>query len=185
MKGESAARWGLAWLDMSTGDFSVQLVAQVGLAAALARLNPGELLLPDRVLGDAAVMTAIESWKNVLSLLPSPRFDSDNARRRLEKLFNVGTLDAFGAFTRAEVAAAGVLVDYVELTQKGKLPRLSPPQRVGEGAVMEIDAATRRNLELTETMAGHKRGSLLDIIDRTVTGYRFSLQITVTVRGSS
>ena len=170
VKGESAARWGLAWLDMSTGDFSVQLVAQVGLAAALARLNPGELLLPDRVLGDAAVMTAIESWKNVLSPLPSPRFDSDNARRRLEKLFNVGTLDAFGAFTRAEVAAAGVLVDYVELTQKGKLPRLSPPQRVGEGAVMEIDAATRRNLELTETMAGHKRGSLLDIIDRTVTG---------------
>ncbi len=170
VKGESSARWGLAWLDVSTGDFSVQLVPQTGLAAALARLNPGELLLPDRALGDAAVMAAIEHWKSVLSPLPSPRFDSDNARKRLERLFNVGTLDAFGAFTRAEVAAAGALVDYVELTQKGKLPRLGTPQRVGEGAVMEIDAATRRNLELTETMAGHKRGSLLDVIDRTVTG---------------
>ncbi len=170
VKGESAQHWGLAWLDVSTGDFSIQLIPQSGLAAALARLNPGELLLPDRVLGDSAVMGLIENWKNILSPLPSPRFDSDNARKRLERLFNVGTLDAFGAFTRAEVAAAGALVDYVELTQKGKLPRLGVPQRVGAGAVMEIDAATRRNLELTETMTGHRRGSLLDVIDRTVTG---------------
>ena len=170
VRGESADRWGLAWLDVSTGDFSIQLISQTGLGAALARLNPGELLMPDRALSDQVVMAAIEAWKNVISPLPSPRFDSDNARKRLEKLFNVGTLDAFGAFTRAEVAAAGALVDYVELTQKGKLPRLSPPQRFAEGAVMEIDAATRRNLELTETLSGQKRGSLLDVIDRTVTG---------------
>ncbi len=170
VRGESADHWGLAWLDVSTGDFSIQLVGQGSLGATLARLNPGELLVSDRVLGDAATMATLEAWKNVLSPLPSPRFDSDNARKRLERLFNVGTLDAFGVFTRAEVAAAGVLVDYVELTQKGKLPRLSAPQRFAEGAVMEIDAATRRNLELTETLSGNKRGSLLDVIDRTVTG---------------
>ena len=63
-----------------------------------------------------------------------------------------------------------MLVDYVELTQKGKLPRLSPPVQRLAAAVMEIDAATRRNLELTETLTGSKRGSLLDCIDRTVTG---------------
>jgi DNA mismatch repair protein MutS len=170
IRGESSDHWGLAWLDVSTGDFSIQRVGNGSLGAALARLNPGELLVSDRVLSDAPTMAALETWKNVLSPLPSPRFDSDNARKRLERLFNVGTLDAFGAFTRAEVAAAGVLVDYVELTQKGKLPRLSPPQRFAEGALLEIDAATRRNLELTETMSGGKRGSLLDVIDRTVTG---------------
>src|SRR3546814_1607205 len=68
--------------------------------------------------------------------------------RRLEELFEVKALDAFGAFGRAELAAAGALVDYVALTQKGRMPRLLPPRRLAAGAVMEIDAATRRNLEL-------------------------------------
>src|SRR5690606_18759601 len=78
--------------------------------------------------------------------------------------------DAFGGFNRAEIAAAGALVAYVELTQKGKLPRLSPPRRIASGAVMEIDAGTRRNLELVRTLSGERQGSLLATIDRTVTG---------------
>ena len=68
------------------------------------------------------------------------------------------------------MAAGGALIDYLELTQKGKLPRLGVPRRLAEGAVMEIDAATRRNLELTATLSGERRGSLLSAIDRTVTG---------------
>ncbi len=170
VRSDSAHEFGLAWLDVSTGDFHVQPVARNGIAAALARLDPGELLLSERLLEDDELRDAIAPWKQILSPLAAPRFDSDNARKRLEKLYGVGTLDAFGAFARAEVAAAGALVDYVELTQKGKLPRLAAPQRLAQGAVMEIDAATRRNLELTHTLAGEKRGSLLSCIDRTVTG---------------
>ena len=161
---------GLAWLDVSTGTFQVQPVAVAGLGAALARLAPGELLVSDRAFADAEVAAALAPWKARLTPLPGPRFDSENARRRLEKLYGVGTLAGFGAFTRAEIAAAGTLVDYVELTQKGKLPRLSPPQRLSAGAVMEIDAATRRNLEFTQTLTGTRRGSLLSAIDLTITG---------------
>ena len=174
VKNDAAHAFGLAWLDMSTGDFHVQsfssTLPQAQIAAALARLAPGELLLPDRLLEDDAFRDALDPWKNILSPLASPRFDSDNARKRLEALYGVGTLDAFGAFSRAETAAAGALIDYVELTQKGKLPRLAPPQRLAQGAVLEIDAATRRNLELTVTLSGEKRGSLLSVMDRTVTG---------------
>ena len=170
VRGDGSDRFGLAWVDVSTGDFQLQPIVRAGLAAALARLEPRELLLPDRLLEDDALRVALEPWKSVLTPLPAPRFDSENARKRLERLFAVGTLDAFGAFTRAEVAAAGALVDYVELTQKGKLPQFSPPARMGEGAVMEIDAATRRNLELTQTLSSERRGSLLSVIDRTTTG---------------
>jgi DNA mismatch repair protein MutS len=170
VKSDSVSEFGLAWLDVSTGDFQVQPVNRAGLGAALARLNPGELLLSERLLQDTDAMAALEPWKKIFSPLPAPRFDSDNARKRLETLYGVGTLDAFGAFSRAETAAAGTLVDYVELTQKGKLPRLRPPQRLAQGAVMEIDPATRRNLELTQTLSGEKRGSLLSVMDRTVTG---------------
>ncbi len=174
VKADAAQPFALAWLDMSTGDFQVQAfgpeAARGDLAAALARLNPGELLLSDRLLEDEMLRAALDPWKNILSPLASPRFDSENAKKRLERIYNVGTLEAFGAFSRAEVSAAGALLDYVELTQKGKLPRLSPPQRLAQGAVMEIDAATRRNLELTQTLSGERRGSLLSTIDCTVTG---------------
>ena len=160
----------LAWLDMSTGSFSVQPIDPAGVAAALARIDPGEVLVPERLLQNTDLFDAFRDWKDDLVPLPSVRFDSDAARRRLEGFYGVAALDGFGAFGRAEVAACGGLMDYVELTQKGRLPRLDTPRRVANGAVVEIDAATRRNLEFTRTLAGERRGSLLSVIDRTVTG---------------
>ncbi len=161
---------GLAWVDVSTGSFFLQPVPMGALAAALARVAPGEILVSERLLQTESLFDLWAEWKTALSPLPSARFESANARRRLETLYGVGALDGFGAFTRAEMAAGGALVDYIELTQKGRLPRLAIPRRVAEGAVMEIDGATRRNLELIQTLSGERRGSLLSVIDRTVTG---------------
>src|SRR5207237_10042408 len=101
--------------------------------------------------------------------------DSEAARRRLEGFYGVKALEGFGSFGRAEIAAAGALVDYVALTQQtgaqpGGAPYLAPPQRVLPQSVMQIDAATRRNLELTASLSGERRGSLLATIDRTLTG---------------
>jgi DNA mismatch repair protein MutS len=161
---------GLAWIDMSTGDFLTQPVTAAGLGAALARIDAGELLCADRLLENPELYEIFGEWKDRLTPLPSARFDSANGDKRLKDMFHVGTLDSFGAFSRAELAAAGALVDYVELTQKGKVPRLAPPRVMSVGAVMGIDAATRRNLELTRTLTGERRGSLLDVTDRTMTG---------------
>ena len=171
----------LAWLDMSTGDFFTQLVAAApgkgaadgtapALAAALARVDPGELLVPEKLMEPAALAGGLADWADRVTPQPDSRFDSENARRRLEAVYGVGALDAFGDFARAELAAAGALVDYVELTQVGKLPRLASPRRLSIGAVMEIDAATRRNLELMRSLSGDRKGSLLAVIDRTVAG---------------
>ena len=90
--------------------------------------------------------------------------------KSLESIYGVSALDAYGEFSRSEIAAAGGLVDYVALTQKGRLPRIAPPVRYTAGTIMEIDAATRRNLELMRTLGGEVEGSLLNIIDKTVTG---------------
>jgi DNA mismatch repair protein MutS len=167
---EAQGSLGLAWLDLSTGDFFVQSVSEKWAGAAVARLTPGELLLPERLFGQAGLSDFLRDWKTILTPLPGARFESENGRRRLETLYEVKALDAFGAFTRAELAAAGALVDYVELTQKGRTPRLAPLTRLAEGALMEIDAATRRNLELSQTLGGARKGSLLATIDRTVSG---------------
>lgn len=160
---------GVAWIDISTGEFRTQPAVIGDLEAILARLEPGEVLVSETILQRQEVFEVLAIWRNRLTPMPTARFDSINARHRLEEIFGVETLDAFGAFDRAEVAAAGVLIDYVALTQKGRLPRIERPQRISRGAVMEIDAATRRNLELVQTLSGERRGSLISVIDRTVT----------------
>lgn len=167
---EAGGEGGLAWLDLSTGELTLAPVERAGLGAALARLAPGEVLLPERLFQTDELEPVWAEWRDRLTIQPNARFDSENGRQRLLALYGVGTLDAFGSFSRAEVAAAGALVDYVELTQKGRLPRFDTPRRQGAGQVLEIDPATRRNLELTRTMNGDRRGSLLAAIDRTVTG---------------
>lgn len=148
---EAAGGLGLAWLELSTGELVVQPVERAGLGAALGRLDPQEVLVSEKLCQSPDLYELWGEWKSRLTVQPTPRFDSENGRQRLLTLYGVGTLDAYGQFSRAEVAAAGALVAYVELTQKGRVPRLSPPRRLGPGAVMEIDAATRRNLELTRT----------------------------------
>jgi DNA mismatch repair protein MutS len=159
----------LAWLDMSTGDFSTTIVPVQGLDALLARIAPGELLVSERLIGDADVAAAIHDWMAALTVLAAGRFDSQRAERLLKKTYNVAALDGFGAFERAELAAAGALMDYVTETQKGRLPTLKPPVRAGLDETMAIDAATRKSLELTRTLSGERRGSLLSVIDRTLT----------------
>ncbi len=161
---------GLAWTDISTGDIATTATTPATLGTELARLEPGELLLPDTLLAQPDLFELFGEWKARLTPLPAPRFDAAAGEKRLKALYQVAALDGFGAFTRAEVAAAGALVDYVALTQKGKLPQVKPLVRLESDAVMAIDAATRRNLELTETLSGARAGSLLATIDRTLTG---------------
>jgi DNA mismatch repair protein MutS len=167
---EAGGALALAWVDISTGAFAVRPLDARSLGAALAGLHPGEVLVPDRLLERPDLFDLWAEWKAALSPLPAARVTSQGGETRLKAAFGVASLEAFGAFGRPELAAAGALVDYLEDTQKGRLPRLEPPRRMADGETLEIDAATRRNLELTRTLAGERKGSLLAVIDRTVTG---------------
>lgn len=160
---EIGGQYGLAWLEFSTGDFKVQAIHKDGVLAAIERIQAKEVLTSDKLAG-------MFDDRSILTLQPNSLFDSENARGRLEKIFGVGTLEAFGGFSRAEVAAAGALLDYIERTQVGQLPHISKPQQISSDAALEIDAATRKNLELTRTLSGERKGSLLATIDRTITG---------------
>ena len=157
--------WGAAWLDLSTGDFTVAAPSPDSLAPLLAQVAPGELLVSETL----AKAPELAEWADGATALPTVRFDSAAAERRLREAWGVASLEAFGTFSRAETAAAGALIDYLDITQKGRKARLSPPRRQADGATMAIDAATRRNLELTRALDGGRRGSLLDAVDRTRT----------------
>ena len=167
---------GLSWLDISTGDFYLQEVLLkakdegVVLAGILSRLNPVETVISDTYLQNPQIFNVLNDYRDQLSVLPQARFNSENAKKRLETVFKVEAVEAFGNFTRAEITAAGVLLDYVENTQKGKIPLISKPVKVTKSQIMEIDGATRRSLELVEALTGDKNSCLLGVIDRTVTG---------------
>ncbi|WP_171098119.1 DNA mismatch repair protein MutS [Ruegeria sp. HKCCD7255] len=157
----------LAWADISTGAFHVMPLTSVRLSPELARLAPSELIIADG--SEQALQEPARDLGISLTPIGRASFDSTAAEKRICALFKVGALDAFGSFTRAEVSAMGALIDYLEITQKGKLPLLQPPTKESADRVVQIDTATRRNLELTRSLSGGRAGSLLSVVDRTVT----------------
>jgi DNA mismatch repair protein MutS len=161
-------RIGLAWIDISTAEFMVTECATAELAATLARINPNEVIVTDALYGDGELGPLLRELPAVTPLTRDV-FDGATAERRLCDYFAVATMDGLAAMSRLEATAAAAAVTYIDRTQVGKRPPLSPPSREAVGTTMAIDPATRANLELTRTLAGERRGSLLDAIDCTVT----------------
>ncbi|MGZ8347604.1 MAG: DNA mismatch repair protein MutS, partial [Allosphingosinicella sp.] len=148
-------RYGIAAADISTGRFELSSVPAGALDAELARLAAAEIVSPEPLAGAQERRAG---------------FDSMIAERRLKERFGVATLDGFGRFDRAALAAAGGLLTYLDEVARESLPFLRPPVALSAGDHMMIDAATRESLELTQSSAGARAGSLLAGIDRTVTG---------------
>ncbi|MCC5604769.1 DNA mismatch repair protein MutS [Nostoc sp. CHAB 5714] len=160
---------GLAAADVSTGVFELCTLTPAEVETAVARYGPSEVLrAPPRAAVRAAPAPAFAAAQVVERDMAT--FDAARGEARLKALHGVATLDGFGAFSSAELAAAAGLLAYLDHAGKGKLPFLGPPVRRVESAHMAIDAATRESLELTQAVGGGRRGSLLDCIDRTVTG---------------
>ncbi|HEY8381401.1 MAG TPA: DNA mismatch repair protein MutS [Microvirga sp.] len=166
---DTAWCYGLAAVDISTGRFLISETDAAGLPAEIARLEPREILLPDGILDDPDLGPLWRENRAAITPLARDGLDPTSAERRLKEHFGVATLDAYGTFSRAEIAAAGSALYYVEKTQFESRPVLHPPERGAVGAALAIDAATRANLELTRTLAGERAGSLLAAIDCTVT----------------
>ncbi|MGN6271231.1 MAG: DNA mismatch repair protein MutS [Sphingomonas sp.] len=158
--GEAGGGAAIAAADNTTGRFEIVESSAAGLAADLARLAPAETIV-----AEASAHAMLATCER-----PKPEFDSGRGEERLKALFGVATLDGFGQFSRAALAAAGGLVAYLDHTARGSLPFLRPPRLARASETMAIDQATRESLELTQTTGGQRKGSLLDAVDRTVTG---------------
>lgn len=157
----------LAWVDISTGAFHVMQTTQTRLGPELARLSPSELIVSEGQIDD--LRDLISDFSIPMTDLSRASFDSTSGEKRICDLFSVSALDAYGNFDRAEIAAMGAVIEYLNITQKGKLPLLQTPRQETHRGSVQIDAATRRNLELTQALSGGRTGSLISVIDHTVT----------------
>lgn len=160
----------LAWIDISTGTFRVAETDIERLFADIMRVDPSELVVADTAFHDAELKPVFDLVGNAVSPQPATLFDSAAAEARIQRYFNVATLDGFGQFSRAELSAISGAIAYIEKTQISERPPLMRPEREQEGRTLFIDPATRANLELVRTLSGSRDGSLLKAIDRTVTG---------------
>ncbi len=160
---------GLAAVDISTREFFLESVSLESLEGALGRLNPKEILLSQKMIQNPDLFECLSSYKTSLTPQVESRFDLENGRLRLESFFEVASLEVFGSFSDLELKAAGAILDYVSLTQRGgTLPLRSPTKLIARN-FLQIDPSTQRNLELYATLRGEKKGSFLSSIDRTVT----------------
>jgi DNA mismatch repair protein MutS len=151
--GRAGDEWAIAAADISTGRFELVSCGPGELAAELARLSPAETI------ADASV-------PGIRTSAGKGGFDSLAGERALKSRFGLATLDGLGSPSRADLAAAGGLLAYLDATQKGAGILLDAPRRISRSAHMAIDAATRESLELTRSVSGSVAGSLLGEIDR-------------------
>ncbi len=160
----------LAWADISDGLFCTADMKMDRVATELSALRPRELLLSESLYQDPEFMAGLPLDGVALTPQSATKFDARASERRLKGQFGVESLDGFGSFSKAEVSAAGALLDYLELTQAGNPVQLSTPSRRATAGFMAIDPATRASLEIDRTQKGTRKGSLLSVIDRTKTG---------------
>ncbi len=162
----SRAMVGLAWLSLASGRFRVMETAVSNLANELERLRPAEVLLAE----DAA-LPDIDSAGLAVRRLPPWHFDEDAARRNLCRQFETHDLSGFGASDLSvAVAAAGALLEYAKATQGGGIAHVRALNVEQERAYVRMDPATRRNLEISETIRGEPAPTLLALMDTCATG---------------
>lgn len=162
--------FGVSWVDISTGQFRVQSVSQRGLGATLARIEPDELVISEKLYHEPGIRERLPVDDRALTLEAQPFFDSQTAHTRLCGFYGLKTLEGLGEFSKAEVSAAGAILAYLEKTQIGEKPILLRLQHEDHAESLFIDAATRANLELSRTLSGERRGSVFHAIDHTLTG---------------
>ncbi|MGL4395064.1 MAG: DNA mismatch repair protein MutS [Hyphomicrobium sp.] len=160
----------LASIDISTGDCEIGAVAAADFAGELVRLAPSEVLATDAFLADRDFSKWIEIAGGKATPVPSAYFDSLSGERDIKERLGVADLAAFGVFDRLELAAAGALLKYIDLTQMGRKPLMRAPRRSGSHAVLTIDPASRVSLELVASAGRDKGTTLFAAIDRTLTG---------------
>ena len=157
----------LAWVDMSTGDLRYRNCPLPHLGPELARLSPAEVIISEETASD--IHEVFSESGTSLTKLSQNTFDSDAGRKKLVNTYGEGENDALKNLTRANTAALGALIEYLNTTQKGQMPLLQYPIGESPNDYVSIDTSTRRNLEITETLNGEHQGSLLSVVDNTIT----------------
>lgn len=158
-------------VDISTGDFFVQKYPLAQVEEMLCALNPKEILISQSLWRCETISPLLKHWKKALTILPDSRFDLQTCEKRLCDFFEITSCEGLGFFSAGEICTAGVLVDYIVLTQKRSMFKLNRPKRYTQDDQVRLDPFTRKNLELFQSFSGDTQYTLANMMDCTVTAF--------------
>ncbi|WP_038199711.1 DNA mismatch repair protein MutS [Wolbachia pipientis] len=166
---EQNDEYAISWLELSTGKFFHTLTSLKALDSDLLRISPRELLISEKFTEDEKIRSILKNDKISITQHAQSFFEYSKSHRTLCEFYKIRELGSIGNFSKVEIMACGALLEYVRVTQRGSIPRLEFPKTYKQQNFMLIDASARRNLELFSTQFGEKKGSLISVIDHTVT----------------
>ncbi|WP_264688111.1 DNA mismatch repair protein MutS [Wolbachia endosymbiont (group A) of Sympetrum striolatum] len=166
---EQNDEYAISWLELSTGKFFHTLTNLKALDSDLLRISPRELLISEKFTEDEKIRSILKNYKISITQHAQSFFEYSKSHRTLCEFYKIRELGSIGNFSKVEIMACGALLEYVRVTQRGSIPRLEFPKTYKQQNFMLIDASARRNLELFSTQFGEKKGSLISVIDHTVT----------------
>ncbi len=166
---EQNDEYAISWLELSTGKFFHTLTSLKALDSDLLRISPRELLISEKLTEDEKIRSILKNYKISITQHAQSFFEYSKSHRTLCEFYKIRELGSIGNFSKVEIMACGALLEYVRVTQRGSIPRLEFPKTYKQQNFMLIDASARRNLELFSTQFGEKKGSLISVIDHTVT----------------
>ncbi|OAB79458.1 DNA mismatch repair protein MutS [Wolbachia endosymbiont of Laodelphax striatellus] len=166
---EQNDEYAISWLELSTGKFFHTLTSLKALDSDLLRISPRELLISEKFIEDEKIRSILKNYKISITQHAQSFFEYSKSHRTLCEFYKIRELGSIGNFSKVEIMACGALLEYVRVTQRGSIPRLEFPKTYKQQNFMLIDASARRNLELFSTQFGEKKGSLISVIDHTVT----------------
>lgn len=162
-----AGKLALAWCDISTGEIYYTATDKKDLASEVERIAPKEIILNEELLNNREFSEFVNTHRKILCSHAKSFFEADKSERKIKSAFGVTTTDSFGKIEKEEMGAIGALIEYLEITQVGKLPHLSFPKRNAENSFLEIDSASFNNLEIFKSSEGGT--SLFALLNQTST----------------
>ncbi|APR98266.1 DNA mismatch repair protein MutS [Wolbachia endosymbiont of Folsomia candida] len=166
---EKDDEYAIGWLELSTGKFFHTVTNLNTLDSDLLRISPRELLISEKLTENEKIRSILKNYKISVTQHAQSFFEYNKSHRTLCEFYKVRELGVIGNFSKVEIMACGALLEYIRATQRGSVPMLELPKTYKQQNFMLIDASARRNLELFSTQSGEKKGSLISVIDHTVT----------------
>ncbi|WP_333023102.1 DNA mismatch repair protein MutS [Wolbachia endosymbiont of Pentidionis agamae] len=166
---EENNEYAISWLELSTGKFFYSSTNLKTLDSDLLRISPRELLISEEVIKNEQIKSILRNYKISITQHVESFFAYNKSNRILCEFYSIKSTKVIGVFSKAEVIACSALIEYVKVTQRGSIPKLEFPKTYKQQNFMLIDSSARRNLELFSTQCGEKKGSLISVIDHTVT----------------
>ncbi len=162
-------RISLTWIDISTREFICTNTTLDAISSDIARIAPKEILISEKLITNPSFEAILSNWRKYFTIYVDSFFDPKKNELIIKKFYGINSLDGLGELSLAQISSCGAILEYINITQKQNIPKVKYPRLITSASYMNIDYATRRNLELTYNFANSREHTVLDAIDYTIT----------------